>query len=309
MNRTFLVGLAAAFCAVVVWGVQLPVAKDAFVAVSPWYLTTIRYCVAVTCLALFLAWHEGPAALRYDGLGLRAGAYGVIGMCLSPLFAFVGMSLSSAEHIVVLGCLQPAMAVLGFWLLRRQRPARFTLGCIALAFVGVLLVVTRGSADFIETPRQLLGDLIGLVGASCWVVYTAGIGRLRGWSTWRVTVLTMLPGTAASLTLTVALSVAGLVAVPSLADLRSVAFEIAYLSFAGVLLSMLAWNFGSRRIGVLNSSLLINFMPVTTFAFRALQGHAIAAVEVLGAGLVVAALIANNLYLRRQYLRDMAALS
>jgi hypothetical protein len=39
-------------------------------------------------------------------------------------------------------------------------------------------------------------------------------------------------------------------------------------------------------------------VPVVTFAIRILQGHRFEAIELAGAGLVVAALIANNLYLR-----------
>ena len=79
-------------------------------------------------------------------------------------------------------------------------------------------------------------------------------------------------------------------------------WELSYLCFAGVLLSMLAWNFGNQRIGPLNATLFINFMPVVTFAFRALQGAQFALTELIGAGLVVVALVANNLYLRSEYL-------
>jgi drug/metabolite transporter (DMT)-like permease len=307
VNRSFATGLAAALAAVIVWGVQLPIAKDAFVAVDPFHLTMVRYLIAVACLIPLLVAREGWGALSYRGGGLRVAALGVIGMCASPLMAFTGMALSSAEHIVVIGALQPSIAALGLWLFGRRRPERFTFVCILAAFVGVVLVVTKGSASFIETPRQVAGDLIGLVGAVCWVAYTVGVGRLSGWSTWRVTVLTMLPGALATVVVTQAMIAAGAIEVPSAAEFRSVAWELAYLSFVGVLLAMLGWNLAARRIGVLNSSLLINFMPVVTFAFRALQGHRIAAVEAAGAALVVAALIANNLYLRRQYMLGRAA--
>ena len=74
-----------------------------------------------------------------------------------------------------------------------------------------------------------------------------------------------------------------------------------------MLVGMLAWNFGTRRVGPLNATLFINFMPVMTFAFRGLQGYRFAAIELLGATLVVAALVANNLYLRAKYLRRLAA--
>lgn len=305
MNRSFLVGLGAGFAAVVIWGVQLPIAKDAFVKVNPYHLTSIRYCIALSVLMAILVVREGWGALSFRGAALRASVFGVLGMSLSPLLAFVGMSLSSAEHIVVIGALQPSIAVVAMWLFRRRRPARFTLACIMAAFVGVVLVVTKGNPAFVETPRQLVGDAIALIGASCWIAYTIGVAQLSGWSTWRVTVLTMIPGAIATTLVTVVMTALDVIRVPDAQALWSVGWQLAYLSFAGVVFGMLAWNFGSRRIGVLNSSLLINFMPVVTFGFRAAQGHPIAGTEIAGAALVVGALILNNLYLRRQYLRQI----
>ena len=302
MNRGFLIGFLAALFAVVCWGVQLPVAKDAFVAVDPMYMSLFRYCVAVSCLAPLLVAREGLAALSYRGVGRRALWLGVIGMCLSPMGAFIGMSLSSAEHCVVLGALQPTMAVLAMWVLQRKRPANFTLLCIVAAFSGVVLVVTKGDLRYFTTSGHLVGDLLILGGSACWVVYTAGIGKLQGWSTWRITVLTMIPGTLGTFVATQVMVALGRSHAPDLAALASVGWQLAYLSLVGVTLSMVLWNFGSRHIGVLNSSLLINFMPVVTFSYRALQGHAFHAIELGGAALVVAALIANNVFLRRQYL-------
>ena len=307
MNGGFALGFIASLIAVICWGIQLPVAKDAFVTVDPFHLSLFRYCVAVICLVPFLVAREGFSALSYRGLGGHAILLGLIGMCFSPMAAFIGMSLSSAEHCVVIGSLQPTMAALAMWVLQKRRPGNFTLACIVLAFAGVVLVVTDGNADFVKSTRQVVGDVVILFGAGGWVVYTAGIGRLTGWSTWRITVLTMIPGTLATMLVTQVMMATGHSHTPTLADLQSVAWPLAYLSLIGVTFSMMAWNFGSRRIGILNSSLLINFMPVVTFTWRALQGHAIQRVELLGATLVVATLIANNVYLRRQYLAQRAA--
>lgn len=126
---------------------QLPVAKDAFVAVNPFHLSLFRYCVAVSCLVPFLIAREkhGCIVLPRPRRARHGFVLGLVGMCLSPMGAFVGMSLSSAEHCVVLGALQPTMAVLAMWFMKRQRPANFTLLCIVLAFVGVVLVVTDGN--------------------------------------------------------------------------------------------------------------------------------------------------------------------
>ncbi|MGR8920571.1 MAG: DMT family transporter [Gammaproteobacteria bacterium] len=306
--RGFALGLAAAASATIIWGVQLPLARDAFAIVDPFHITALRYLLAALCLVPVLAWREGLAALSYRGGGLTASWLGVVGMCASPMLVFLGMSYSSAEHAVVIVSLQPAMAALAYWLLRGARPAAFTLLCIAGAFVGVMLVVTGGAIGFAESASQVAGDLVVMLGAGCWVVYTMGIGRLHGWSTWRITVLTMIPGALATSVLTACLVAVGYLQPTSVEALSAVAFEIAFLTFAGVLLAMLAWNFGTRRVGAINATLLINCMPVTTFVYRSLQGHAFAPAELAGAALVVAALIANNLYLRRRALAvDLAA--
>ena len=81
-------------------------------------------------------------------------------------------------------------------------------------------------------------------------------------------------------------------------DLASAWPELVYLSLGSALLAMLCWNAGNRRIGALNAMLLINLQPVVTFAVRHVQGYTFTAFEIIGAVIVVAALMANTLHLR-----------
>lgn len=304
MNRGFFVGLLAAATAVALWGIQLPIAKDAFATLDLYHMTSIRYAVPALLMLPVLCLLEGRRALSYRGALGPAVVLGVIGMCGSPVLVFIGMGMSRAEHAAVIVALQPSIAAIALWLLRGLRPAGFTIGCIAVAFAGVVLVVTKGTVGFMESPRQLAGDGLVLLGACCWVVYTMGTSRLAGWSIWRITVLTMIPGTLATVLLTEVLVAIGYVQTPTGAQLLSVGWELAYLAFGGVVFAMLAWNFGNRRIGPQNSTLLINLLPVATFAFRTFQGYRFDTVELLGAAFVVAALVANNLYLRAQHVRQ-----
>ena len=301
MQGSFAAGVAAAVFAAATWGLQLPLARDAFAVVDPFHITSTRYFIAALCLLPVLVWREGWQAINPGSRLLPATALGVVGMCGSPMLVFLGMSMSTAEHAVVIVTLQPAIAALAIWMFSGQRPAKFTVLCIAVAFLGVVAVVTRLEPLALTSKRQLAGDLIIVLGAACWVAYTLGLSRLSGWSTWRITVLTMFPGAFATGLLTLVLVQLGILVTPTAAAVFEVRWELAYLTFVGVLLSMLAWNYGTRQIGALNTTLLINLMPVTTFLYRAVQGYQFAAAELGGAALVVAALIANNLYLRRQH--------
>jgi drug/metabolite transporter (DMT)-like permease len=195
------------------------------------------------------------------------------------------------------------MTAIADWWLRGRRPARFTLGCIAAAFVGVVLVVTRGNPALGLSPREIAGDLLVLVGAACWVVYTMGTERFRGWSALKFTVLTLIPGSIALVVATAALVALGVSRVPSAGAIASVAPQLVFLALVGVLAAMILWNAGNQRVGALNAMLMLNLMPVIVFAIRFAQGERFLPVELAGAGLVIGALIANNLYLRASHAR------
>jgi drug/metabolite transporter (DMT)-like permease len=303
MQRSFAAGVALALVAVLLWGAQLPIAKSAFAAVDPYHVSLVRYGVATLLLVPIVAWREGAPALRYYGRAWPASLIGVIGMTGSPLLVFAGLGLTRPEHTAIIVSLQPSMTAIVDWALHERRPANFTLACIAAAFVGVVLVVTKGDPALALGRRELAGDLLVLVGAACWVVYTMGTERFRGWSALKLTVLTLIPGSIGLAVATAALVALGVARVPTAGELASVAPELSFLALFGVLLAMICWNAGNRRIGALNAMLMLNLVPIVVFAIGFLQGQRFEPVELVGAGLVIGALTANNFYLRHVHAR------
>jgi drug/metabolite transporter (DMT)-like permease len=303
IQQQFATGVVLALVAVLLWGAQFPVAKSVFATVDPFHVSLVRYGVATVLLVPIVVWREGPAALRYYGRGWPASAIGVVGMAGSPLLVFAGLALTRPEHAAIIVSLQPSMTAIADWALHGRRPAAFTLGCIVAAFTGVVLVVTRGDPALAFGKGELAGDLLVLVGAACWVFYTMGTERFRGWSAMKLTALTLIPGSVGLALATAALVALGLARVPTPAALASVAGELAFLALAGVLLAMICWNAGTQRVGALNSMLMLNLVPIVVFAIGFVQGQAFAPVELVGAGLVIGALVANNLYLRHAHAR------
>ena len=300
MQSNFASGVALAFVAVFIWGAQFPIAKSTFSTIDPFHVSTIRYAVGTLLLAAFVVWRDGTAALRYYGRGLSASVLGLVGMTGSPMLVFGGLALTRPEHAAIIVALQPSITAIADWWLHGRRPARFTLGCMTVAFVGVVLVVTKGDPALALGRGELAGDLLVLAGAVCWVVYTMGTESFRGWSSLKFTLLTLIPGSVGLAIGTAVLVQFDLARVPSVSDMGAVAPQLAFLAVGGVMLSMLCWNAGTRRIGVLNAMLLQNLVPVIVFAIRFVQGERYVAVELAGAGLVVGALAANNLYLRNK---------
>jgi drug/metabolite transporter (DMT)-like permease len=184
------------------------------------------------------------------------------------------------------------------WLSRGQRPAGFTLGCVAVAIAGVVLVITKGDLANALAGGSLLGDALILLGALSWVTYALAASLFPGWSPLRFTVLTCIPG---ALGLVIANLVAigvGAAVVPSLATLAAVGWQILYFSVCTVVLGVLGFNAGVRSLGPLNAMLMLNFIPLGVFAIEAALGRGFAPIELAGAAVVIAALVANNLYLR-----------
>jgi drug/metabolite transporter (DMT)-like permease len=292
-------GVALAMIAVIVWGAQFPIAKSAFAFVDPYHVSAIRYVLGTLLLVPVVAALQGPNSLRYYGRLWPASLLGLIGMTGSPLLVFAGLSLTGPEHTAIIISLQPSMTAIADWLVRGRRPTRFTLACIVTAFVGVVLVVTRGGAATSPGREEWLGDILVLAGALCWVAYTMGTELFRGWSTLKLTVLTLIPGSIGLVLATAALVPLGVATVPTGSAMQMVSGQLAFLAVVGVAASFICWNAGSRRIGALNAMLLLNLIPVVTVTIGFLQGRRFVLSELVGAAMVIGALGANNLYLRR----------
>jgi drug/metabolite transporter (DMT)-like permease len=290
--------------AVVLWGMQHPISKNAMGAMDGFTLTLLRYgiaCIGFVAILLFL---EGKAAFNFGDQRKLALLAGTVGMAGSALLVFNGINLTTPEVAVIILALQPALSAIIEWLFVGKRPPRITIICMLCAFLGIVLVVTRGgqSLDFLlkSNSDQILGEVLVFLGALAWVIYTLLCSRLVGWSSWKATTLTCLPALALiAFAWLIALSV-GKVRLPTEQAYPQIIWQVAYVSLAGVLLAMLLWNRGTQSISSLDSLLLLSLMPVITFTFRAFEGAKFNRYELLGAFIVVAALVTNNLLLRRQ---------
>jgi len=278
---------------------MFPIAKRALPHVDAFALGSLRYFFGSLIFIALLWAFEGPRALRFDGRIVPASAFGVIGITGFNVLVWVGLSYTRPEHAAIIMALQTPLIALTLWATRGQRPSPVVLGCIAAALCGVFLVVTKGDPAGAFAGGTLRGDLLVFAGAVSWVTYTLAAGRFAGWSPLRLTVLTCIPG-AVGLFIANGLAIAaGIAAWPSLQDAAAVGWQLVYFSTCTVVLGVLGFNFGLKHLGPLNTMLTLNLVPVGVFAIEAALGRAFTAVELFGAALVIAALVANNLYLRR----------
>ena len=278
---------------------MFPIAKRSLATIDAFSLGTLRYVLGLAIFAALLWGIEGRQAFSYGTRLLPAIGFGVVGITGFNTLVWYGLNFTRPEHAGILMALQTPLTALLLWIIRGQRPAAFTLGCVAVAISGVILVVTKGDPARAFEGGSLLGDVLVLLGAVCWAIYSLAGGRFVGWSPLRMTTLTCIPG---GIGLLVANSVAvavGFVEMPSAAAIASVWWQLLYFAAGSVVLGVLGFNAGVKYLGALNAMLMVNLVPVGVFAIEAALGRRFEAIELAGAALVIGALAANNLYLRR----------
>ena len=296
------IGLMAMAITVLSWGGMFPVGKAMLATLDPYAITSVRYgCGAVILLAiLWLVEGNAPfVALRRDPRRWALFFYGSMGFAGFSLFNFEGLRLTSPQQAAIIAGMQPLMIALTQWVLRGVRPARPTLICVVVAFCGCAVVVSKGDFTSLALNGSVGGDLLVLVAAICWVVYTLAAARFSDWSPLRYTALSCGLGTFSILVISALAVLVGHAHVPSLQQLESQLWPMVFLVVMTSVVAVLLWNVGVKHLGALNASLLGNFIPVVVFVIGIVMGQDIAAAEFIGAGIVLAALIANNLYARR----------
>lgn len=266
---------------------------------DPFFLGAFRYAVGVLIFIALLWAAEGRAALRYGGRFLPAAVFGVFGFCGFNILVWWGLVYTRPEHASVIMALQTPMIALALWFVRGLKPAGFTIGCIAVAIAGVLTVVTKGDPTHALAGGSLIGDLLVFLGAVSWMIYTLAGGYFSGWSPLRMTVLTAIPGTIGLIAIDIFTINAGYSALPTLQQVASVWWQLVYFVVFSVILGVLGFNYAVKHLGALNTMLSMTLIPVIVFAIEAALGQSFSAIELAGAGLVIGALAANNLYLRR----------
>jgi drug/metabolite transporter (DMT)-like permease len=282
----------------VIWGVMFVIGKSALDRVDAFHLTTIRYGVGGLALLGILAAVEGRSALRLEGRGRRLWLLGSLGFAGFNLLAFTGLDHARPESAALIVAFAPLVTALVLWVRTRVAPSRSVLATFVVALVGVFLVVTHGDPASIADGSVGWGDALVLGGVVSFVVYTLGAAGFPELSPLRYTALTAALGWLTVAAATLAVTLSGWKPLPSAGDVWAVTPQIAYITFLGAVVAVLAWNASVGSIGPQNTALFVNLVPVVAFTVQIGRGYRPAVLEIAGAAVTVLALVAANLLSR-----------
>ena len=186
---------------------------------------------------------------------------GLLAIPLNQGLFLLGMKWASPSHAALLYALTPAFVVLLVLARGGGKPAALQIAGIALAFVGVLLLLLQRGLHF--DPHSLRGDLLVFVAVIAWAAYLVAGGQLtRRYGPLIVTSEALLMGTLIYLP----------VGLPTLAGFHPAAvgpvawaglFYLAWLT-SGV--NYILWFWGLQYLKPATVATITNLQPIVTAA-------------------------------------------
>jgi drug/metabolite transporter (DMT)-like permease len=312
MQTSYLRGVLFCLVATVSWGCMFPVMTSALTRMDPFNFTAIRYTIAALPFAALLLAREGMRAFNLKGERfLLAWLFGTAGFAGFNFLIYLGQQRAGptgALSAAIMTATMPLLALPVNWVMRGVRPPLYSIGFILLAFLGVVLVITKGNPlGAFDQAQSYIADITLFLGALFFVIYTTGASFFPTWSPYRYTAMTALLGLVSVCAITVLLIALRYIPVPSGAQAWTIMPQFLYMSLVAGVIAVLSWNMGNKIITPVNGVLFINVVPVAAFAVSALSGIVPTPVQLAGAAITVAALVMNNLYQRQRAQRENAS--
>jgi drug/metabolite transporter (DMT)-like permease len=259
MPRSLVTALAA-LCTALAWSGSWITGKLAVAGAPPLEISTLRFIIAAVVLAAI-------ALATRTSLG-RGSLWpvvvaGVFGYCAYNAFVFVGLTMAPAsDGALIVPTTIPVLTAVAASFVGERLTATKIAG-LAVASIGAALVIAAGQTGEAISSRRLIGDLLMLLGAGCWAIYTVlGTIALRTRSPLAI--------------VTIAAPIGALCLVPlgflenGYADVSawnmSVWLNVLYLALVGSVASFILFYWVVRRVGAGVAAMTSYLVPVMTLA-------------------------------------------
>ena len=251
-------GHLLALITIVIWGTTFISTKVLLAAFRPVEILFLRFVLALPALWLVCPKRLRGTTRRQE---LTFAAAGLCGICLYYLLENIALTYTSASNVGILVAVSPFLTALLVSLFRRGEEGlslRFFAGFV-VAIVGISLISLGGH----EAQLNPLGDLLALLAALVWAIYSLLIRKIESFNyptiltTRRIFfygLLMMLP----------ALGIFGFApGAEAWLDPINLA-NILYLGLGASALCFVTWNICVKRLGVVQTSVYIYAIPVIT---------------------------------------------
>jgi len=274
------------------WGSQIPVLTVLFEHWDPYFLAAARYVLAVPVLLLLLRVLEPR---QFDLRGLFSLRVWILGTALGvfvPLYT-LGVAHADPNTAAIIGSMGPVIAGIVAWIGFALPIERTMWPAIVLAFAGGVLATYKPGGGFDIRG----GEFFIILGALCWNWYSLAAQRWLGhWSQLKISVITMVPAAVVSAVVYAGAVFLGGAPWPVPAPRGSLDVGLLlWMTLTAVILGLIFWNYGVRRLGIVISAFYLNFIPVFAILIISLMGSPPNLTQLLGGALVLAGVLQSQL--------------
>lgn len=219
----------------------------------------------------------------------------LVGVCGSSLYFIAentAMEYTLVTNVSLIVTTSPIITALLVGIMyRSERPSKgFLIGSF-IAFLGVACVIFNSSFDVKINP---LGDLLALLAAVCFAVYTILLRPLNAtYSVWFITRKTFFYGMITALPFMV-VEPTPLVSISTLLN-PAVIGNLAFLAIVCSVLAFYFWAVAVKRVGVVKSGNYLYISPIVTLVASALYlGEMVSVVGYVGCTLILVGVILSE---------------
>lgn len=298
-----MLGANLGLCAtILVWGTPIPFLDDLLDRWDPIGMAMLRYLIALPVLAVLLLATQ-PQLLHTRRIlpetttWPQIWALSVIGVVGFAVFFLLGLAHSDPVTIAIMAAMSPVIAAVIGWLCYRERPASGIGLALVLAVLGGLMTRVDFAGGGLAVEFQG-GEPMMLAAIICWAWYSITAQRwMPGASQLHITTVSVIPATLVLAAGYWALRrldwVERFPVDPTTQDMAL----IAWIAVSSIVIGVVAWNYGVKRLGVVVASMYLNFIPVVAVITAAIIGFE-PRIEQLAGGLLVLAGVAQAQYRR-----------
>jgi drug/metabolite transporter (DMT)-like permease len=249
--------------------------------IPPFTLLALRLIIGVTILGMAIRVSSGQLRLPPADT-LRLLGVGLVGFGISLGAQFVGTKLATAINGAVVTSASPAFILLFAWLILRERLTPRRISAVALASLGVLIVLDLSNFDL--SSRTFTGNLALSIAALTWGAYSVLVRRVsRNYNTLIISFYALTGG----LIIALPASAIELIGQPVGTITVGILLGVLYLGVISTAIAMFLWNRAFALVEASLASLFFFAQPVVgVLLAMALLGQPITP-RLLGGGALI----------------------
>ena len=277
----------------VVWGMTFLLVQNALTSSGPMFFVGLRFAAA----ALFVALFSIRNLRGFTALEIKAGVFIGVAIMLGYGLQTIGLQTIPSSQSAFITALYVPFVPLLQWLVLGRRPGLMPSIGIVLAFSGLMLLSGPGGASLNFSPGEITTLISAIAIAAEIILISAYAGKV---DVRRVTVIQL---STASL-------LAFLMTVPTQEAIPDFSWPLLASALglgAASAVIQVAMNWAQKSVSPTRATLIYAGEPVWAGIAGRLAGERLPAIALLGAVLIVAAVIVSELKLKGKALGDTEA--